>query len=907
MRPINPAWRKAPLLLFRFRGLAAAVIVGAAILGLASAARPSFLASSGRAALDQQLNQVNRWGAGLRVSRYGPLFGDVRILEFGEEMQIPLAPGADFDLVPLEEMVDDVTSRLDEATQGIQNLDHGSVMMVGSEVALDGRQGPVRGRLITRTNALENVTKLADSGDEGVWITDITAKQIDASPGDTVEIALGEATTSVPIAGVYRYLAHDRRRDYWAPAQEFIYREAGDFFDPPALVIAPQELFMRAAEELSDTGLIQWNHPVSAGTISLPEARSMGGDLTALIRRRLSSEDSEIFRALATEGGYGSSERWRATAMPAMVGAADRRVQSLRGPVDVLSIAAVLVALVVMGAAGFYLVQRRRVEFVYLASRGLSPRSLGLKAALESLVPATVGCAVGLLLGVPLSGLVGPGGDVPVESVPDSLRASGVALLVGLAVVGVVVALTTEREAGDEPHGWIERLKTRLSWEPIMGVAGLIVLWRVLQGNESIGQSGSATINIDVLLLPAVGILGGAGVAARVLRWWLPRLTRRARQWSPTRFLAAKRLAGSPRAAVALVTACAFSLAVLMYSTTLARSTRTTVLAKAQIFTGSDFSAELAQSPATPALPVPSTYVVKFQRISLAPGDRTARVLGIDPSTFADAAYWEDSFSSQPLRVLLRDLGEQRDDGINAITVGGGFQTDLAFQGGGQTLPVNVVGTARSFPGQLGRTPMFVVEKDALEELAGGMAGATGGRRDEVWARGAPAAIERVLNEHDVLYFSTNSVAEALEAPSLQSLLWSLGLLQTLGIAAGVISVAGLVLYLQARERATTVVRALTRRMRLSSRGYRTMLILEVGGLLGTAFVLGAGLGLGVSILLLDRFDLNPSLPPSQLVQMPVVPLVITAVVIAGTAMVSASRMQRRADRANVAELMRVV
>jgi hypothetical protein len=70
---------------------------------------------------------------------------------------------------------------------------------------------------------------------------------------------------------------------------------------------------------------------------------------------------------------------------------------------------------------------------------------------------------------------------------------------------------------------------------------------------------------------------------------------------------------------------------------------------------------------------------------------------------------------------------------------------------------------------------------------------------------------------------------------------------------------------------------------------------------------LGAGLGLGVSILLLDRFDLNPSLPPSQLVQMPVVPLVITAVVIAGTAVVSASRMQRRADRANVAELMRVV
>jgi hypothetical protein len=137
--------------------------------------------------------------------------------------------------------------------------------------------------------------------------------------------------------------------------------------------------------------------------------------------------------------------------------------------------------------------------------------------------------------------------------------------------------------------------------------------------------------------------------------------------------------------------------------------------------------------------------------------------------------------------------------------------------------------------------------------------------------------------------------------------MWSLGLLQTLGIAAGVISLAGLVLYLQARERETTVVRALTRRMRLSSRGYRTMLVLEVSGLLGTAFVVGAGLGLGVSMLLLDRFDLNPDLPPSQLLEVPFVPLAITAVLVAGTALVSARQMQRRADNANVAELMRVV
>ena len=896
MRTVNPLWRKTPLLLFRFRGLAIAVIVGGAILGLASAARPSFLASSGRAAVEQQMNLTNRWSAGLRVSRHGRLFGNVRAF----------APrSAQIESVPVEEVINIVTERLDSAVKGIDDIDDPTLMMVGSQVTLESSEEQIRGRPISRTNALDNVAKIAGSETDGVWLADFVAEHLGVGPGETIQIGIRNATSSVPVAGIYRYLVRDRPREFWSPASLYIHRQPGEDFEPPALVIASKELFFRLATELRDVGLIQWNYPLRTGTLSLPEARELAGAITEVIRRRVANEESEIHRALATSGLFGGERSW-GSGMPTVVEAADRRVQSLKAPVDVLSIAAVLVALVVMGAAGFYLVQRRRVEFVYLASRGVRPVALGLKAALESAVPAILGCALGLLIGVPISGLVGPGGAVPVESIADALRASAVALFVGLAVVGAVVALTAEREAGEEPHGWLELLRARLSWEPILAIAGAVVLWRVVRGNESIGAAGSPTINIDVLLLPAVGILGAAGLAARLIRWSLPRLTRRARKWAASRYLAARRLAGSPRAAVALVTACAFALAVLMYSTTLARSTKNTVLAKAQIFVGSDFSAQLAQSPATPPLPVPSTYVVKFQRISLA-GNRTAQVLGIDPSTFADAAYWEDSFASRELRDLVRELRREGGSAINAIAVGGGFPSDLAFSGGGETIPLNVVGTARFFPGQLGRIPMLVVEKEALEQVVATLSGAAGGRRDEVWARGEPSRIEQVLNENEVLYFSTNSVAQALESPSLQSLLWSLGLLQTLGIAAGVISVSGLILYLQARERSAVVVRALTRRMALSSRDYRRMLTIEVGGLLGTALVLGAGLGLGVAILLLDRFDLSPNLPPSQLLEIPVVPFAIAVGVLGLTTVVSAWIMQRRADRVNVAELMRVV
>jgi hypothetical protein len=54
----NPLWRRAPFVLSRFPGIAVALVGGAALLAVASAAGPLFVASAGSAALEQELEAV---------------------------------------------------------------------------------------------------------------------------------------------------------------------------------------------------------------------------------------------------------------------------------------------------------------------------------------------------------------------------------------------------------------------------------------------------------------------------------------------------------------------------------------------------------------------------------------------------------------------------------------------------------------------------------------------------------------------------------------------------------------------------------------------------------------------------------------------------------------------------------
>lgn len=885
---LDPSWRKAPLLLLRFRQVLGALLLGAAVLGVVAAARPAFLASSGRAALAERL-ELGHYGAGVRVTRFGELSGEVTL------------PGGE--QVTTAELVARVSRALGRLIAPIDDLGRPTVTRAGQELLLRAGERAAPGRLIHKTGALAEVEILSAHGSSGLWLSDQTAAALGAGPGDEVVLESGGRRATAPVAGIYRHLALDEAREFWSPEWDLIYRaRPSEESLPPALVIVDDAaLFDALARSLADSGRIEWNVPVRGGPLSLQEAGALERAERRLIDEHLSAS-GPIARLLAAgTGTYQANTRYRTSGMTQVLAGARTRVAAVRAPVDVTTIAALAVALSVMTAAGYYLVQSRRTEFVLLAARGSSPAVLAARAVVESALPAALGTAAGALAGVVALGLVGPGGGVPLEALAPATALAAAALAAGLLAEGAAVLLAVRRAEASLGGG--SRSARRLPpWEVAAGAAGALALAAALGGRARFGTVGQSDIRLGVLLGPAGAALGLSACTAWGLRLALPGAARLSERAPAAVYLAAKRLAGAPRAAGALVAAAAFSLAVLAYAATLAGSTEETTRAKAYVHTGSDASVSVAAPFTPPELEVPSTHVVLVERAAVLPGEHGVALMGIDPATFESTAYWDERFSDRPLRALL-DALERSGARFPAIAVGQAPGSALLLRSG--EVPVTVVGAARAFPGQRDTGPLLVTTKAALQDaLERGLAAS--GRTDHLWLRGSERVVAGALAQEGVRYYALRTVGQTLSSPSLGALLWSLGLLQGLGAAAGLISLVGLVLYRHARAKSTVLARALTARMGLGPGSYFVMLLIENALLLGAALVAGFAGGTAVAALVRDRFDLLPEVPPPPLLELPVPILAAAGAVVATAALASALATRRATERADVAAAMRV-
>ena len=166
--------------------------------------------------------------------------------------------------------------------------------------------------------------------------------------------------------------------------------------------------------------------------------------------------------------------------------------------------------------------------------------------------------------------------------------------------------------------------------------------------------------------------------------------------------------------------------------------------------------------------------------------------------------------------------------------------------------------------------------------------------------------MQQTLLEAGQAAFEPLTVDEVLDSPTIQSLVWSLGLLGAVGALASVTAVAGLSLYLQARHTAAQVAAAMTRRMGLPRRTELLSWLTEIGGAGVASFAVGAATGLITASLVHERLDTEPDIEPSPIFVVP-----FTIAVIAGIAVVlvtagTARRLQKRMDRTPVGEIMRV-
>jgi putative ABC transport system permease protein len=150
------------------------------------------------------------------------------------------------------------------------------------------------------------------------------------------------------------------------------------------------------------------------------------------------------------------------------------------------------------------------------------------------------------------------------------------------------------------------------------------------------------------------------------------------------------------------------------------------------------------------------------------------------------------------------------------------------------------------------------------------------------------------------------TASQVRENPTVIALTWLYGYLLAVAVVTGLIVLAALVLYLAARQRGRVVSYALARRMGLTAAQHRRSLGLEIAGMLMIGFALGIGLAWLGAWLVFAKLDPLPDLPPAALFRLPWVLVGGAGAVLLMAAWVGARIVQRRASRADVAEVMRV-
>ena len=870
-------WRLAPRVLFRFPRSAAAVAFSAGVVVLATILGPLFLSSSERASLQTGLDQSGPWEAGLQIVWRGYDYPDS-----AREEQRHL------------ELADEGRQLLSERVDGVPGLSRPSLTLLGGEASAtssSGREAPVR--VVHRTFAYENVSVVRQGG-RGVWMADITAESLRVEPGDEITLRTPTGVSEARVGTIYRNLRDDPR-EFWSTLTDFIYKQPEADAPPAPFVLADPGAVITADR----TAQIRWNVPLSSGRLD-PETAKTAAREFRRIGQEVRREGSALGRALRDLGGF-AFDPTISTLLGGIIDKAQDRLEASQAPTGVVTAAARILGAGLMIAAGLALVARRRSEVRALIARGAGPASLAARFLVEGIAPVLLGGIAAVLVGYAGVRLAGAS-DVVEWSYVASLADK--AALAALASLGLLAASTGAAVTREE-RSFRARSTTRARLVPIVAgaavAAGGVFAYRSL---ESISLAEADDALTGSILLAPIGVIAAAALGSGVvLRLVLPFVAAWARRRSTGVFLAARRLAAGSGMTHTLVIVCGTALGVMFFGVTVAGSVQRTAVAKAKTFVGSDFAFGVAPNPpALPEdLPFPATHVTKIQTY-VEGSSRPVTVLGIAPESFAAAAFWDDEFASESPDELVGRLRDAAEGPITVLAAGFDGAPPPALVG--TPIPLDVVGRTDAFPGMIQGQPLLAMTRDSARRVLA--TGGSGIRSDLVWAKGDPEEVQQTLLEAGQAAFEPLTVDEVLDSPTIQSLVWSLGLLGAVGALASVTAVAGLSLYLQARHTATQVAAAMTRRMGLPRRAELLSWVAEIGGAGIASFAVGAATGLVTASLVHERLDTQPDLEPAPIFVVPLTVAVVAGVAVALVTAGTARRLQKRMDRTPVGEIMRV-
>ncbi len=873
----TPPFKRALFLSFRHPAVMVALVVAGTLLGVVTALTPQFVSASTSEALEREL-------LGRCPTSYAGSLSPIAPL--GSESRSFSVTAANF--ATLRAAVSDHP----HIGEPIATIEAQTV-----QVRPSGESFTIPLVLLHRTGFQDHVDLVAGGDSPGVWIDEFTADELGVWVGDEIpyelfafEGELGHFEGGLPVAAIVGDLIDRHTDDFWCGAQTLI--APGPFGDrPPGVALVDLDVF--GAGRFS-TAPVQtffpqdqtWEIPVVADGITLAD----------------SAEVLSVFSRVG-EDLVGDPDRVRSDLQVVAP-----RVVTLKGALSAstqpLAVVVFLTALGLVGAAGSYWVDRRSGEIKMLSVLGVGPVGFGFKAFLESLIPIALGLTAGAALSIPLTSLVGPGGEVEGAAVREGFQLAVLGGLSGLLILGLVAGV---RSAG------IVRSKRKRArggglWLILVLLIAAAIVIRIQIGDSAvrfgegdlIGTVNPLVVLYPFLVLAAAALLAGA-VFLGIVSWLGKRRVRAA-----ATYLASRRLATFRIPLIVLVVGVAVPVGVFVYASSLTRSTEVTIGAKGRVFIGSDVRAPVYETgPLPERLGAVSTFVQRADRVDFE--GTTVDLLAIDTDTFSKGAFWDPTLAEIPLPELLEAIEASDDTRIGAIVANAEPPADEGIVNVGRLdIPVIVTARASSFPGARRDRPLVVVSQANLDRLIEESQLPVVPLVTWIWTAGLDEdVVQDDLREAGIGFSFTTSAERALDLTRFQVVIWTFDFLRLYAALAGVIVVGGILLYVDSRQRARNLSYVLARRMGLKMRDHFLATLIEIGSVVGVGAVIG-GLTAAVGARSLYRIlDPLPEIPPTPRWEAPLTIFLIVMVLAAGLSLVAAWLAQRTADRADVPGLLR--
>lgn len=900
--PLNPLWVKSPFVLLRFPGLLMSLTAGAVLLALAAASYPMFISSASSAALDRQIQSATRFGAGLFIQKES-LLVPTRT-RYGELVTEPAA-------------INEFNARERAVATEAARSPHLAGVVSSFFGPLVTATGPDSGsvslpfRPMFRTGALEHVVVVKGREGDGVWIADLPARRLGLDVGDELRITGGQdGRVTVTIDGIYKALFNQPPQPYWRTYAREIYPTA-DGAAPPTFLLSNLETAVHISSEVRAESVLQlFEVPLALRVpMTLDEARQLEA-LSRSFETSVRDENSRLGKNFCFQCFGGGPET--NSLISIVVSQTEKRVAPVEGPVRLLLVAGVLVAIAVVAAAGAFAVATRRIEADLLYARGMSPGTMAAKTVAEAVIPSVVGAAVGFGVAWSLVQLLGPGGEVDENAVSLAWRAAALSVPVSIVLLGVVASLSYLRrsESATEKLGTL----ARIPWELALLLLSFFFLGQLLRGGALVknAATGITRPSVYLLLFPILFIAGFGTLSARLFQGLLKRVRDRSAGMSSGLYVAIHRLAGAPRLTVLLFAAASLALGIFVHAQTIVRSLETTVDAKALLFVGSDVQASIRPDlPIPESFEFPRTLVARFLDAgTVSPGDTEVDLLVIDPDTFPQAAYWKAQFGAPSLEDLAGKLADSTGAEIPVVVANGELPDADSFNYLDTPVPIEVADETIAFPGTSSKRPLVVIDGAQLAaffEDSGHPGPAESARATtELWIRGDTQQIVGELAAFEDQPYGVITAADVKDIPSISAVIDTFGVLNVLGLGAGLLVVVVILMYLQARQRARIVSYALSRRMGLSDTSHRTALAVELAILLAAAYVVGSLLALASARFIVGMVDPLAAIPPPPLFTPPVALVLVALGVLLAVSFVGGALTNARAKRADFAEVMRL-